>query len=96
MEEIRVDGWTELQERLFDEAWRPEIGRFRSNYAFRGRADAAEDLRSSLIRLGRDTRNVEGYLLRNFRSTPGAATFRSIPAGTGSPSANTMGFPPDC
>jgi hypothetical protein len=67
VEEIRVDSWTELQEQLFDEAWRPEIGRFRSNYAFRGRADAAEDLRSSLIRLGGDTRNVEGYLLRNFR-----------------------------
>jgi hypothetical protein len=67
MEEIRVDSWTELQQRLFEEAWRPDLGRFRSNYAFRGRADAAEDLRSSLIRLGGDARSVEGYLLRNFR-----------------------------
>jgi hypothetical protein len=67
VEEIRVDSWTELQERLFEGAWRPELGRHRSNFAFRGRADAAEDLRSSLIRLGGDTRNVEGYLLRNFR-----------------------------
>ena len=67
MEEIRVGSWSELQERLFDDAWQAELGRFRSNYAFRGRADAAEDLRSSLIRLGGDARNVEGYLLGNFR-----------------------------
>jgi hypothetical protein len=67
VDEIRVESWAELQERLFEDAWQAELGRFRSNYAFRGRADAAEDLRSSLIRLGGDTRNVEGYLLRNFR-----------------------------
>jgi len=65
--DVRVDSWTELQERLFEDAWRPELQRHRSNYAFRGRADADDDLRSSLVRLGGDTRNVEGYLLRNFR-----------------------------
>jgi hypothetical protein len=65
--EVRVDNWTELQEQLFDEAWQPDLGRHRSNFAFRGRADAAEDLRTSLIRLGGDAPSLEIYLLRNFR-----------------------------
>ena len=67
MNEVRVESWTELHEQLFAESWRPELGRFRSNYAFRGRTSAAEDLRTSLLRLGGDARGLEGYLLRNFR-----------------------------
>jgi hypothetical protein len=67
VEEIRVDSWAELQERLFADSWQEEIGRFRSRFAFRGRNDAAEDLRTSLIRLGGDVRAIEAPLLRNFR-----------------------------
>jgi FRG domain len=67
IEEIRVGSWPELQEHLFADAWQEEIGRFRSRYAFRGRNDATEDLRTSLIRLGGDVRAVERHLLRNFR-----------------------------
>jgi FRG domain len=43
------------------------LRRFRSNFAFRGRNDAAEDLQTSLLRLGGDAASVEGHLLRNFR-----------------------------
>jgi hypothetical protein len=67
VEEIRVGSWAELQEQLFADAWQEEIGRFRSRFAFRGRNDAAEDLRTSLIRLGGDVRAIEGPLLRSFR-----------------------------
>ena len=67
MEEVRVSSWPELQEQLFTGAWRPELGRFRSNFAFRGRNDVAEDLRTSLLRLGGNPREVEAHLLRNFR-----------------------------
>ncbi len=67
MDEIRVSSWEELQEHLFADAWQPEIGRHRSRFAFRGRNDAAEDLRTSLLRLGGDPREVELHLLRNFR-----------------------------
>jgi FRG domain len=67
VEEIRVAGWGDLQEQLFAEAWQPELRRFRSNVAYRGRNDADEDLRTSLLRLGGDARAVEGHLLRNFR-----------------------------
>lgn len=59
--------WTELQEQLDAGAWREDIRRFRSPFAFRGRNDADEDLSTSLQRLGGDVRTLEGHLLRNFR-----------------------------
>ena len=67
VEEIRVSSWAELQEQLFADSWHAELRRFRSNFAFRGRNDAAEDLRTSLLRLGGNAASVEGHLLRNFR-----------------------------
>lgn len=54
MNEHRVDTWAELQEILFEDSWKPEISRFRSKLAFRGRNDASDDLRTSLRRLGGD------------------------------------------
>jgi FRG domain len=66
VEEIRVSNWAELQEQLFADAWQPDLGRFRSNFAFRGRNDAAEDLRTSLLRLGGEG-SLERHLIRNFR-----------------------------
>jgi hypothetical protein len=65
--EVRVDSWTELHERLFEESWQEELGRFRSNFAFRGRASAREGLETSLVRLGGEPAALEGQLLRNFR-----------------------------
>ena len=67
MDDVRVSSWAELQEQLFADAWQEPIARFRSNFAFRGRNDAAEDLRTSLLRLGGDVRALEGVLLRAFR-----------------------------
>ena len=67
MNEVRAEDWSELQEHLFAEAWRADLGRHRSNFAFRGRTSADEDLSTSLVRLGGDARSLEGYLLRNFR-----------------------------
>ena len=67
MEQIRIGSWAELQERLFEDAWQEELGRHRSNHAFRGRSDAGEGLETSLVRLGGHAPSVELYLLRNFR-----------------------------
>jgi hypothetical protein len=67
MTEHRVTSWRELQEHLFADAWQESIHRYRSNFAFRGRNDADEDLRTSLLRLGGDVRSLEGVLLRAFR-----------------------------
>src|SRR5687768_5539007 len=67
MNESRVGTWRELQDELFEDAWQEDLGRHRSNFAFRGRSDAAEGLATSLARLGGDASSLELYLLRNFR-----------------------------
>src|SRR5439155_13065919 len=48
-------------------SWHEELGRHRSNFAFRGRWDAADDLSTSLSKLGGDAPTLEGHLVRNFR-----------------------------
>jgi hypothetical protein len=65
--EVRVESWIELQEKLFEESWQESLGRFRSNFAFRGRARESERLETSLLRLGGDAGALEGQLIRNFR-----------------------------
>jgi FRG domain len=67
VEEVRVSSWLELQERLFEESWKEQLGRFRSDLAFRGHADTDGELTTSLARLGGDYTALENHLLRNFR-----------------------------
>jgi hypothetical protein len=67
MDETRVASWPELHERLFDDSWNELLGRHRSDFAFRGRPNADENLVTSLTRLGGDSMTVERHLLRNFR-----------------------------
>ena len=67
MDEIRVESWLELNEVLFGDSWQESLGRFRSDFAFRGRNDAADDLRAGVARLGGDPATLERYLLRNFQ-----------------------------
>src|SRR3954452_8748787 len=65
--EIRVSSWGELQEQLFAESWQPELGLYRSHFAFRGGGDARAALTSPLARLGGDAASGERHLVRNFR-----------------------------
>ena len=67
MEEIRVSSWAELQEHLFADSWHPELRRFRSSFAFRGRNDAGEDLRTAWrTRLEREGKlSASGETLRD-------------------------------
>ena len=67
MEEIRVASWTELNDCLYEGSWQENLGRFRSNFAFRGMADADDDLTTSLARLGGAENGLESHLVRNFR-----------------------------
>lgn len=67
MNTIRISSWSELQDALFEDAWDDDIGRFRSQCAFRGLSDAHYRLQTSLIRLGGDFATLEPHLLRNFR-----------------------------
>jgi hypothetical protein len=65
--EIRVESWTELHDRLFEDAFREDIGRFRSSQAFRGASRSEYVIETSLMRLGGDYARMEHHLLRNFR-----------------------------
>jgi hypothetical protein len=77
--EVRVSSWGELQELLFEDAWKEELGGFRSDYAFRGESDANRALVTSLARLGGDYPRLEHHLLRNFRRY---ATRQAVPRDT--------------
>ncbi len=66
-DDIRVSSWAELHERLFEEAWKEELGRFRSDLAFRGLGDVGHRLETTLARLGDEAPGLERHLLRNFR-----------------------------
>src|SRR5436309_899574 len=65
--DVRATSWAELTALLYSGSWNEEIGRFRSNFAFRGMNDASHTLCTSLQRLGGDFRSLETHLLRNFR-----------------------------
>jgi hypothetical protein len=67
VKDIRVRDWLELHRQLFEETWNPSIRRFRSNFVYRGMGDVAEDLRTGLMKLGGNIREVEYHLLRNFK-----------------------------
>src|SRR5262245_10336424 len=67
VQEVRVRGWNELLEVLDADSWKPGLGRFRSDFAFRGLEAPAEELLTGLMRLGDDYADLEGHLLRNFR-----------------------------
>ena len=64
--EITVSSWNELGDLLYEGSWKERLGRFRSSFAYRGQADAGDDLHTSLGRLGGPP-ELEGHLLRNFR-----------------------------
>ena len=50
MEELRVQSWTELIDRMYQGSWYQPHGRFRSPYVFRGLPDYRYDRRTSLCR----------------------------------------------
>lgn len=67
MKELRVKSWAELTELLYADAWKPKLGRFRSDFVFRGLQRPQEELLTGLMRLGGNFADMEGHLLRNFR-----------------------------
>jgi len=52
---------------LYEDAWTPSLRRFRPPFAFRGMADVAFTLDTSLMRLGEGYQESERHLLRNFK-----------------------------
>ncbi|MFO0968596.1 MAG: FRG domain-containing protein [Gemmataceae bacterium] len=67
MQHVRVNSWAELLDVLYADSWKEGLGRFRSDFAFRGLETPAEEMRTGLMRLGGDYGELERHLLRNFR-----------------------------
>lgn len=63
---IQVESFNELQDRLFEDSWNDDLGRFRSRNAFRGLSDNSYSLETTLMRLGGPYAELERHLLRNF------------------------------
>ncbi|MDB5297877.1 MAG: hypothetical protein JWO31_3860 [Phycisphaerales bacterium] len=85
MADHRVTSWNDLLEQLYADSWRPDLARHRSPLVFRGLGDAANDLTTSLMRLGGDAAaaRIEPFILRAFRkyaragltTSPGESTW---------------------
>ena len=73
----RPKSWTELIEQLYADSWSPDLGRFRSPFAFRGLSRDDHELSNSLLRLAAgqiDLSKLELSLVRNFRKYAHAQT----------------------
>lgn len=64
---IVVDNWCRLQDELFEGSWDDNLGRFRTNCAFRGLSESAYHLNTTLMRLGGEFAHLEKHIMRNFR-----------------------------
>ncbi len=64
--DIRVNSWSELCDRMYDNSWQGDLKRFRSNYAFLGVSDISYDLKNSFARKCGTHPHLEYHLLRNF------------------------------
>jgi hypothetical protein len=65
--DIIVESWDQLCEEVYHDSWKPEMGRYRSDYAFRGLSDMNYELKNSFLRNCGNQPELEYHLLRNFR-----------------------------
>ena len=65
--DVIVDSWNQLLDEVYYDSWKPEMGRYRSDYAFRGLSDSRYQLKNSFLRNCGDHPELEYHLLRNFR-----------------------------
>jgi hypothetical protein len=76
MSDVRVSSWNELNEQLYAGSWNEPLRRYRATVAYRGIWDAADDLSTSLSRMGTNYERQELHMLRTFRKY---AARRSVP-----------------
>ncbi len=62
-----IESWAQLVDEVYHDAWRPQLGRFRSDYAFRGLSDCNYRLENSFLRNCGMRPELEYHILRNFR-----------------------------
>ncbi len=80
-----VTSWEELCEEVYHDSWKPEMGRYRSDFAFRGLSDSSYELKNSFLRNCGPSPELEYHLLRNFRkysttkeAQPNASFWRAL------------------
>jgi len=64
--DVRVNSWQELIGVFYERTYQENIGRHRSNYAFRGLSSESYPLQTSLIRACSGNPDLERHILRNF------------------------------
>jgi hypothetical protein len=70
MGEIEIIGWSDLQEKLFEDSWNEQYSKWISPYVFRGLNDKNDDPKTTLNRLCNNNqclKVIERALIRNFR-----------------------------
>ncbi|MCE4566524.1 FRG domain-containing protein [Maribellus sp. CM-23] len=65
--DIRISSWDQLVNEVYHDSWKPGMGRFRSDYAFRGLSDCQYQLENSFLRNCGLRPELEYHILRNFR-----------------------------
>ena len=65
--DVIVKSWSELCDKLYDNSWKSHMGRYRTDYAFRGLSDKNFKLKSSFLRNSGAITRLEYHLLRSFR-----------------------------
>ncbi len=65
--DVIAESWPDLCDKLYAEAWREDIDRWRSPYVFRGLSCSDYELIHSLMRLGGDYADMECHLLGSFK-----------------------------
>ena len=65
--DVRVNSYNQLIEEVYHESWKPNLERFRSDFAFRGLSDCQYRLENSFLRNCGNRPELEYHLLRNFR-----------------------------
>ena len=62
-----INSWSQLVDEVYRDAWKPDMERFRSDYAFRGLSDCTYQLKNSFLRNSGNRPELEYHILRNFR-----------------------------
>lgn len=65
--DVLIKSWDQLSNEIYFDSWKPEMSRYRSNFAFRGLSDATYELKNSFLRNSGNHPEFEYHLLRNFR-----------------------------
>ncbi|HBH22742.1 MAG TPA: FRG domain-containing protein [Cytophagales bacterium] len=66
-QEIVIQSWPDLCEKLYIDSWKEPLQRFRTDFAYRGLSDKNYELSNGFYRTCGDCSHLEYHILRNFR-----------------------------